>query len=178
MVKPIIRHWRLIYQWKWSNININFEIKPEENTPAFTLHHTPTILVIFLMRLLQWCFIEMNQFRRLSCSRAANSFISPSGAAFRSLEYCSAAGVGVRLTSNPGFATLRNTSQFKHSPDKSSTSFCNKTEANSNSVISKALSPQNALEHPHSRLNSESKEKTHSDRGKTQCTENYIRYSI
>lgn len=156
MVKPIIHHWRLIYQWKWSNININFEIKPEENTPAFTLHHIPTVLVIFLMRLLQRRFIEMNQFRRLSCSRGANSFSSPS------LEYCSAAGGGVRLTSNPGFTTLRNTSQFKHSPDKSSTSVCNKTEANSNSVISSERSGTSTRE---TKLRVE--REIHSDRGKT-----------
>lgn len=106
--------------------------------------------------ILQRRFIEMNQFRRLSCSRGANSFSSPS------LEYCSAAGGGVRLKSNPGFTTLRNTSQFKHSPDKSSTSVCNKTEANSNSVISSERSGTSTRE---TKLRVE--REIHSDRGKT-----------
>ncbi len=136
------------------------------NTPAFTLHHIPTVLVIFLMRLRQRRFIEMNQFRRLSCSRGANSFSSPS------LEYCSAAaGGGCQVNVYPGFTTLRNTSQFKHPQIRRA----RRVSVTKPRPTQTALSPQNALEHPHARLNSESKEKYIVIEEK-QCTENYIRY--
>lgn len=99
--------------------------RPVQNTPAFTLHQIPTILVIFLI--VQWHLQMMFS----SVSQTVSHTVFPS------LEYCSPA---VRLTSNHDFTTLRNTYQLKHSQDKSTTwrpqSFCNKTEAKSNSIIS------------------------------------------